>query len=566
MASHSVEPHRSRAVSRRHFVKAAALAGVSFPFAACANQAVGQADLVVEGGTFLPMDPSLTQVDAMAIRGDRIIAIGRTQDIEALVGPNTHRIDARNLTVTPGFIDAHSHPMMANEAISVDVNFRTIGEVQDALVRQADKTPAGEWVLAHMYDDTKFDEGRPLNRDDIDQVVQSHPVMVRHRGGHTAVVNSQAFEIADITNDTPDPEGGRYFRDRGRLTGKVAEKAMDAFNDVGTWPTTDRDIARTSATLMSKRMATAGLTSTTDAYGQMSSWTAYMDALERDELYFRLSFMPGGPFPVYEHMKSQGMRSGYGSDMLRVGAVKYVADGSASERTMRMSTPYEGTNDYGISTMSQAEIDEAVDEAVASGFRIGIHANGDVTIDMVLKAYERVLANREGPNPRFRIEHCSLTNPDLLTRIKETGTIPAPFYTYAHYHGNKWVDYGEERMRNMFAHRSFLDYDIPVAPASDFTPGPFEPMMALQSMVTRKDTSGRVWGENQRISVMEALRICTLNGAFASFEEETKGSLTTGKLADFVLLAQNPTEVDPAALKEIKVVATYLGGRPTYEA
>ena len=186
--------------------------------------------------------------------------------------------------------------------------------------------------------------------------------------------------------------------------------------------------------------------------------------------------------------------------------------------------------------MSQAEIDEAVDEAVASGFRIGIHANGDVTIDMVLKAYERVLANREGPNPRFRIEHCSLTNPDLLTRIKETGTIPAPFYTYAHYHGNKWVDYGEERMRNMFAHRSFLDYDIPVAPASDFTPGPFEPMMALQSMVTRKDTSGRVWGENQRISVMEALRICTLNGAFASFEEETK------------------------------VVATYLGGRPTYEA
>ncbi len=563
--SHSA-PDKSGAVSRRHFVKAAALAGASLPFAACANQAVGQAELVVEGGTFLPMDPSLTQVDAMAISGDRIIAIGRTQEIEALVGPNTHRVDARNLTVTPGFIDSHSHPMMANEAISVDVNFRTIDEVQDALVSQAVRTPAGEWVQAHMYDDTKFEDGRPLNRDDIDQVVQSHPVMVRHRGGHTAVVNSRAFEIARVTNDTPDPEGGRYFRDLGRLTGKVAEKAMDTFNDVGTWPTLSRDVARAGATLMSKRMAAAGLTSTTDAYGQMSSWTAYMDALERGELYFRLSFMPGGSFPVYEHMKSEGMRSGHGSDMLRVGAVKYVADGSASERTMRMSTPYEGTNDYGISTMSQAEIDEAVDEAVASGFRIGIHANGDVTIDMVLKAYERVLANWGGPNPRFRIEHCSLTNPDLLTRIKETGTIPAPFYTYAHYHGNKWVDYGEERMRHMFAHRSFLDFDIPVAPASDFTPGPFEPMMALQSMVTRTDTSGRVWGENQRISVMEALRICTLNGAFASFEEETKGSLTPGKLADFVLLAQNPTEVDPGALKEIEVVATYLGGRPTYEA
>ena len=170
MESRPAGPDTSGAVSRRHFVKAAALAGVSFPFAACANQAVGQADLVVEGGTFLPMDPSLTQVDAMAIRGDRIIAIGRTQDTEALVGPNTHRIDARNLTVTPGFIDAHSHPMMANEAISVDVNVRTIGEVQDSLVRQAAKTPAGEWVQAHMYDDTKFEEGRPLNREDIDSV------------------------------------------------------------------------------------------------------------------------------------------------------------------------------------------------------------------------------------------------------------------------------------------------------------------------------------------------------------------------------------------------------------
>ena len=468
--------------------------------------------------------------------------------------------------MTPGFIDAHSHPMMANEAVSVDVNFRKIDEVQNAIVSQAARTPPGEWVLAHMYDDTKFDEGRPLNRDDIDQVVESHPVMVRHRGGHTAVVNSAAFDLAGITNDTPDPEGGRYFRYLGRLTGKVAERAMSTFNDVGTWPTIDRDIARAGATLMSKRMAAAGLTSTTDAFGQMSSWIAYMDALERDELYFRLSFMPGGEFQVYQTMKSLGMRSGYGNDMLRVGAVKYGADGSASERTMRMSTPYEGTNDYGILTMSQEDIDQAVDEAVASGYRIGIHANGDVTIDMVLNAYERVLANWDGPNPRFRIEHCSLMNPDLLARIKETGTIPAPFYTYAHYHGNKWVDYGEERMRNMFAHRSFLDYDIPVAPASDFTPGPFEPMMALQSMVTRKDVSGRVWGENQRISVMEALQVCTLNGAYASFEEQKKGSLTPAKLADFVLLAEDPTTVDPDHLKEVEIVATYLGGRATYEA
>jgi len=252
--------------------------------------------------------------------------------------------------------------------------------------------------------------------------------------------------------------------------------------------------------------------------------------------------------------------------MLRIGAVKYAADGSASERTMRMSTPYEGTDDYGILTMSQTEIDEAVDEAVASGFRIGIHANGDVTIDMVLKAYERVLQHWRGPNPRFRIEHCSLVNPELLSRIKTTGTIPAPFYTYAHYHGNKWPDYGQERMNNMFAHRSFLDYGIMVAPASDFTPGPFEPMMALQSMVTRKDVKGRIWGEQQKISVADAMRICTANGAYASFEEQDKGSLSPGKLADFVLLAEDPHTADPDSIKEIPILATYLGGRATHEA
>jgi predicted amidohydrolase YtcJ len=320
-------------------------------------------------------------------------------------------------------------------------------------------------------------------------------------------------------------------------------------------------------TLISRRMAAAGLTSTTDAWGQAASWTAYSDALERDAMHFRLSFMPDAKDAIYEQMKASGMRSGFGDAMLRVGAVKHVADGSASERTMRMSQPYRGRPDeYGISTMNQAEIDAAVDEAVAHGFRIGIHANGDVTIDQVLRAYERVLERWQGPNPRFRIEHCSLVTPQLLQRIKATGTVPAPFYTYAHYHGNKWPEYGEERMRWMFAHRSFLDYGIPVAPASDYTPGPFEPLMAIQSMVTRKDDAGRVWGENQRISVEEAMKICTIHGAYASFEENLKGSLSPGKLADWVMLQADPATTDPDAIKHIPVLATYLGGVATFEA
>lgn len=329
----------------------------------------------------------------------------------------------------------------------------------------------------------------------------------------------------------------------------------------------DREARRRSVALVGRAMAASGLTSTTDAYGNRDDFLAYQDARERGELYLRIAFMPDGNAPFFKAMKEAGLRSGFGDAMLRIGAVKYAADGSASERTMRMSTPFAGRpDDYGILTMDQAQIDAAVDDAVAAGFRIGIHANGDVTIAMVLDAYERVLKDWKGPNPRYRIEHCSLVNPELISRIKAAGVVPTPFYTYAYYHGEKWLEYGEEKMRSMFAHRSFLDAGIPVAPASDFTPGPYEPMMALQSLVTRKDARGRVWGANQRVSVEEALRICTMNGAWASFEEDLKGSLTPGKLADFVILEHDPRKMDPDALVSNRVLRTVLGGVTTHEA
>jgi predicted amidohydrolase YtcJ len=516
----------------------------------------------------LTMDPAIPSASAIAVRGQHILAVGSDDDVLNLKGAATEIVDAGGQTVTPGFVDAHSHPLLAQEGISANVNLRRISDVQSALRAQANKTPPGHWVLGSMYDDTKFEEGRPLTRKDIDEAVPDHPVIVRHRGGHTAVVNTPAFELAGISADTLDPLGGRYFRDNGELTGLIAEpSAMDPFLKVGTWPILDREARRQSVQLTSRNMAAAGLTSTTDAWGELEDFVAYQDARAAGEMHYRVSFMPFGGTAVYEGLKLARMASGFGDDMLRIGAVKFAADGSASERTMSRSTPYTGRpDDFGILTMTQDEIDAAVDDAVAHDFRIGIHANGDVAIDRVLNAYERVLKNWSGENPRFRIEHCSLVNESLLDRIKKAGVIPAPFYTYAHYHGNKWLDYGEEMMESMFAHRSFLDHDIPVAPASDFTPGPFEPMMAIQSMVTRKDTQGRVWGASQRVSVSEAMKICTMNGAYASFEERIKGSLTPGKLADIVIIEADPHTVDPDSIADIKILRTILGGRTTHSA
>jgi predicted amidohydrolase YtcJ len=532
-----------------------------------AETAFGDADIVVTGGRVLTMDWYEPVAEAIAVRGSHIVAVGSNADILNLTGSSTTRIDARGMTVTPGFIDSHSHPLFAEEAVGVNVNLPRIADVKQALKGQAARTPPGHWVRGVMYDDTIFEDERALTRQDIDEVVSDHPVYVGHRGGHTGVVNSRAFEVAGITIDTPDPVGGKFYRENGEFTGKVAEHAREPFFNAGIWPEMTRSLRQEAVRIASRNMTASGLTSTTDAYGSYDDLVAYQDARAAGEMYFRMSFMPGGNSEVYKGLKTAGVRSGFGDEWLRIGAVKYAADGSASERTMSMSTPYEGRpDDYGILTMTQEQIDDAVDDAVAHGFRVGIHANGDVAIEMVLNAYERVLKNSSGANPRHRIEHCSLINDKLLARIKAAGVVPAPFYTYAYYHGNKWVDYGPEKMQHMFAHRSFLDAGIPVAPASDYTPGPYEPLMAIQSMVTRKDQKGRVWGPDQRVSVTDAMRICTVHGAYASFEEDSKGMLAPGMLADFVILEKDPHDVDPDSIVDIKVVRTVVGGKTMYEA
>lgn len=393
-----------------------------------------------------------------------------------------------------------------------------------------------------------------------------HPTRVSHRGGHIAWYNSKALELAGVTPETPDPPGGRFEHNQeGELTGLVEEQAQNVLDDVGKREERTRADRQAGIAYISQLMSAAGLTSVHKTGGGADDLIALQDACYAGEMRFRMYFFPRGS--TYEALKTAGIRSGFGDPWLRIGAVKYTSDGSCSGRTMAMSTPYAGRpNDYGILTMTQEEVHEVVEDAHRAGWQIGIHANGDVAIDHVLNAYERVQRQWPRDDARHRIEHCTLVNPDLLRRIADGGYIPTPFWTYCHYHGNKWVEYGAEKLRWMFAHRSFLDHGIPVPGASDYVPGPFQPLMAIQSMVTRKDTQGRVWGPNQRISVDEALRVGTINGAHASFEEELKGSITAGKYADFVVLAEDPHEVDRDRIKDIEVVRTVVDGKTVHPA
>jgi predicted amidohydrolase YtcJ len=522
-------------------------------------------DFVVVNARVYTSDAAQPRAESFAVRDGRFVAVGSSADVRNLATAKTQVIDAAGMTVTAGFIDTHCHPSGIEELYGVNTNVRTVAQLLDAVHKKAQATAPGVWVTGFMFDDTKLD--RALTRHDLDEASRDHPIVINHRGGHTSWYNSKALELAGITMSTPDPPDGRFFRENGELTGRVAELARGVFQKVGKretfTPEQQRERARAGMRHISQLLTAAGLTSVHDAGTSLEHVLAYEDTRRNGELRHRAYMMIRGP-QIFAGYKAAGIYTGFGDEWIRVGGIKFAADGSASERTMRMSTPYVGTNDYGILTMTQDQIYEAVEDAHRHDFQVGIHANGDVTIDMVLNAYERVLSKWPDPKRRHRIEHCSLVNPTLLQRIKDCGCIPTPFWTYIHYHGEKWSQYGEDKMRWMMAHRSFLDYGIRVPGASDYMPGPFEPLMAIQSMVTRKDFSGRVWGANQKVTLDEALTIATINGAYASSEEHLKGSITAGKLADFVMLEQDPHDVDPDQIKNIRIHRTVVGGKTMF--
>jgi predicted amidohydrolase YtcJ len=525
----------------------------------------GEPDFIVVNARVLTSDTGTPRAEAFAVKHGRFTAVGSTSDIRNLATARTQVIDAQRMTVVPGFIDCHSHPSGVQELYGVNTNLRTVREIQSAIKQKAENTAPEVWVTGFMFDDTKLD--RPLTRKDLDEATTEHPVSVAHRGGHTNFYNSKAFELAGIKNDTPDPPDGRFFRENGELNGRVAEHARDVFSSVGKResfsPEQQRDRARKGMAHMSKLFNQVGLTSVHNAGASQDQILAYEDCKKNGELTHRAYMMIRSP-QAFSGLKAARIYTGFGDEWIRVGGVKFAADGSASERTMRMSTPYVGTTDYGILTMTQEQIHEAVDDAHTHNFQVGIHANGDVTIDMVLKAYERALQKWPDPDRRHRIEHCTLVNPDLIRRIKASGVIPTPFWTYVYYHGEKWTQYGDEKVQWMFAHKSFLDAGIRVPGASDYTPGPYDPLMAIQSMVTRKDYKGRVWGPNQKVTVDQALAIGTINGAYASSEEALKGSITAGKLADFVVLEKDPHDVNPDEIMNIKVNRTVVGGKTVF--
>jgi predicted amidohydrolase YtcJ len=524
-------------------------------------------DTILWNGDILTMDSAAPRAQGMAIRGGRIIGVGSNAEMQRLAGPSTRRLDLGGRVVIPGVIDAHNHPAGAglSHLREVDCDLRSVGAIQAALRDRARTTPPGEWILGFKYDDTKTAERRFLTVQDLDAVSTQHPILVVHRGGHTAYVNALAFAAAGITASSPDPVGGRFERDaKGALSGRVAESAMNPLAAKAARPYSRAD-RQAGVAEISRRLAAAGITSVTDAFGSPDDLRAYQDAQRAGELRTRVYCHVGDVF--LDAMIATGGRTGMGDDWVKLGGVKFVSDGSISERTARLAEPYVGRpDDRGIMVNDAEVLWPQYVKAHTNGWQLATHANGDVAIDMVCALYERLQREHPRPDPRFRFEHCTVLTPALIGRIKALGGIPTPFASYVYFHGEKMTEYGATRTERMFPMRWFLDAGIPAAMGSDYPPGPFEPMMALTSMLTRTDIRGTTWGASQRITFDEALRVLTVNGAWASFEERLKGSLMAGKVADLVVLGRDPRRVPPAEIVNVPIERTMVDGRWVFEA
>lgn len=532
------------------------------------------ADLVAFNANVYTADPQSPKTEAFAVKGSRFVFVGSTAEAKAFIGKSTRSFDAKQMTIVPGFIDCHNHAggnILLYEVIvgnPFEVEFVTIASIVEKLRAKAQKTPPGFWIDGYFFDDTKVKDNRQLNVHDLDQVSKDHPVCVHHRGGHTSFYNSKALELAGVNKQTPNPMGGTYDRDaNGELTGRVTDRAMDVFHNVGKRETftpeqkgqRDRD----GLAYISKQFVRYGLTSVHHEEGNLF---ALQQVRARGELLHRVSFETSGE--TLEAMIKNGICTGFGDEWIRFGATsEHTVDGSFSERTMALSQPYAGTNPpyKGNITETQDDLNAWVKRVQRAGIQPNCHANGDVAIDMVLTAYERAQQVAPRPDVRPKITHCTLINDDLLRRMKALGAVPAPFTTYAYYNTDKFHFYGEERMKHCMAYRSFFDNGIRAAAGSDFSPGPFAPLMGIQGMVTRTGWNGETWGANQRISVDEALQVNTINGAYNSHEEMIKGSITPGKLADFVVLADDPHTVSREKIKDIEIVQTVTGGATVYQ-
>jgi len=528
------------------------------------------ADLVLINGKIATIDEDESIAEAVAVKYGRISAVGGGDEIKGLIGGGTIVIDLRGRLVVPGLMDSHCHmaDVGAGRMLLVDLSqeagVKSIADIQERLAERARNTPAGGWIFGYQEDESKLAERRHPTRWELDKATTTHPLMISTVGGHFSMANSKVLELACVDKSTPDPVGGRFDRDAetGELTGGVHEKAIDLVKPIGI-DEPNQSQAYEGAKQILRECAEVGLTCVYDTVDRSQVW-AFIDLKNRGELPIRVRM--DAVITLFPELNKTGIHQGLGDDWLKLCGLKFFFDGAISARTAAVTKPYlNKPGFYGVMSTTREIATKTIMDAYEVGYRISAHANGDRAIAMYLDIMEEAQSRYPREDPRNRDIHCTVITPELVRRIKELNILPTIFGPYPYYHGDKLLPaFGEERLERMFAARSFLDVGVKIAAHSDHPCAPFPPLMAIHALVNRTTRGGKPIGRSQRVSVMEALKLYTINSAYQSFDEGRLGSIEVGKLADMVVLDQDIFTVPPEKIMDTAVDMTITSGKVVY--
>ncbi|HAI22000.1 MAG TPA: amidohydrolase, partial [Clostridiales bacterium UBA8153] len=449
---------------------------------------------------------------------------------------------------------------------------RSIRDIQERVRSRARELgTAGDrevsrWVRGWGYDQLKLEERRHPTRVDLDEACPHLPVLLMRTCAHIAVVNSKVLELLGVTAETPDPVGGKYDRDEGGVpNGVLRETALSGVTRLGTPGHADTVAAIEAG---GRDFLSLGITSVHEAGVLARDIRAFTEIAALGRTVPRVYMMLGYADPDFQaSFLETGLATGFGNYRLTIGPLKLMTDGSSSGPTAATRRPYAvNPQDTGILYLTQEEIDARFARAHAGGMQLTAHAVGDRAVEMVINGIERALTACRRADPRHRIEHCAMTDPELRLRIKRLGIIPIPQPVFLHEFGDGYVaNYGRERAEAMFATGSFQRLGIPFAMSTDCPVTFPDPLLNIYTAVTRQTMTGQVIGPEESIGVAGALSAYTMGGAFAAFEDTIKGSIEPGKLADLVVLSHNPLEVPLSELRQIRAELTLLGGEVVFE-
>ena len=548
----------------------AVIISVLAAFPALNAQERPSADLILTNAKVWTVDSAQARAEAVAVIGDRIVAVGSASDVDAWRSSKTVIVDAGSRLVLPGFNDAHVH--FTSGGFQLDsVQLKDAASPQEfaEIIGKRAKERPKEWITGGDWDEEKFTPPHLPTKEMIDPVTPDTPVFVNRYDGHESLANSVALKLAGITKDTQAPAGGEIVRDaQGNPTGVLKDAAQDLVGKVMPRSTHDQILRAVKRALT--YAASLGVTSVQDMGPSYSEIGVYDELADRGELTSRIYAAP--LIPNYQDQAKLGIHRAFGSTFLRIGALKAFADGSLGSTTAYFFQPYtDAPNTRGLLSDMMQPIPRMRDRMIKSdtaGLQMCFHAIGDQAISITLDLFQDVLKANGQKDRRWRIEHSQHVAPKDFDRYAQLNVI-ASVQPYHAIDDGRWAErrIGAERIKTTYAFRTFLAHGVRLAFGTDWTVAPLNPLLSIYAAVTRATLDGKHpdgWMPEQKLTVAEAVQAYTMGSAYAEFQDGVKGSITPGKLADMVILSDDIFSIDPKTIRDVRVEETIVGGKVVF--